>query len=45
MLWLILGVVLIMAFGKMLAPVFASVIVAYLLEGSWHGWSDSAYRG
>ena len=32
-LWLILGVVLIMAFGQMLAPVFASVIVAYLLEG------------
>jgi len=32
-LWLILGVVLIMAFGKMLAPVFASIIVAYLLEG------------
>ena len=32
-LWLILGVVLIMAFGQMLAPVFASIIVAYLLEG------------
>ena len=32
-LWLILGVVLIMAFGQMLAPVFASIVVAYLLEG------------
>ena len=30
---LILGVVLVMTFGKMLAPVFASVVVAYLLEG------------
>jgi len=32
-LWLVLGVVLIMAFGRMLAPVFASVVMAYLLEG------------
>lgn len=30
---LILGVVLVMFFGRMLAPVFASIIVAYLLEG------------
>ena len=30
---LVLGVVLVMALGQMLAPVFASVIVAYLLEG------------
>ncbi len=29
---LILGVVLVMTFGKMLAPVFASIVVAYLLE-------------
>lgn len=29
---LILGLVLIMTFGKMLAPVFASIVVAYLLE-------------
>src|SRR6056297_3967492 len=32
-LWLVFGVVVIMAFGRMLAPVFASVVVAYLLEG------------
>lgn len=32
-LWLILGVVLVMTLGRMLAPVFASVVVAYLLEG------------
>lgn len=32
-LWLILGLVLVMAFGQMLAPVFASIVVAYLLEG------------
>lgn len=32
-LWLILGVVLVMFLGQMLAPVFASLIVAYLLEG------------
>ena len=31
---LILGVVLVMFFGRMLAPVFASIIVAYLLEGA-----------
>ncbi len=30
---LILGLVLVMFFGQMLAPVFASIIVAYLLEG------------
>jgi len=30
---LLLGLVLIMTFGRMLAPVFASVVVAYLLEG------------
>jgi len=29
---LVFGVVLVMAFGKMLAPVFASIVVAYLLE-------------
>ncbi|MDT8408661.1 MAG: AI-2E family transporter [Wenzhouxiangellaceae bacterium] len=29
---LILGVVLVMTFGQMLAPVFASIVVAYLLE-------------
>lgn len=32
-LWLVFGVVVIMAFGRMLAPVFASVVMAYLLEG------------
>jgi len=32
-LWLIFGVVLVMTLGRMLAPVFASIIVAYLLEG------------
>lgn len=30
---LVAGVVLVMIFGRMLAPVFASVVVAYLLEG------------
>jgi len=30
---LVAGLVLVMAFGQMLAPVFASVVVAYLLEG------------
>lgn len=30
---LIAGVVVVMTFGQMLAPVFASVVVAYLLEG------------
>jgi putative permease len=30
---LVAGVVLVMTFGQMLAPVFASVVVAYLLEG------------
>lgn len=32
-LWLVLGVVLVMMLGRMLAPVFASIVVAYLLEG------------
>lgn len=32
-LWLVFGVVVVMAFGRMLAPVFASIVVAYLLEG------------
>lgn len=32
-LWLVCGVVVVMAFGRMLAPVFASIVVAYLLEG------------
>ena len=30
---LVIGVVLVMALGRMLAPVFASIVVAYLLEG------------
>jgi len=30
---LILGVVLVMTMGRMLAPVFAAVVIAYLLEG------------
>lgn len=30
---LVLGVVLVMTLGQMLAPVFASIVVAYLLEG------------
>lgn len=30
---LVLGVALVMAFGRMLAPVFASIVIAYLLEG------------
>jgi len=32
-LWLIIGVVVVMTLGRMLAPVFASIVVAYLLEG------------